>query len=197
MALGDGFTVEEQARWEQEYKDRWAEESAITAWRTQNGVFEVRDEQGVCKSSPVYTEYGGWMNSSAKVDFHRHFQGRGSRFIHYRDIEGTVNPGSDSAIIAPNWPSTAQYAIYVAWPQGANALNVKYTIKHAGSETIVYLDQITDTNSNQWNSLGIYTFNQGRSANDSITISEESVTGKATEGWGMRVYVDSFRARAV
>lgn len=196
MAIGDGFSPEEQARWEQECRERWAEEDAIAAWRINNNIFEVRDSDGFVAETPLYTEFGSWKNSSAKVNFHPYFEGAGSRFIDYNDFDGT-NPGSDYAILAPAWPQAGSYEIYAAWPRGANASDVKYTVDHAGGQDIVYLDQITGTNANQWVSIGTFNFDQGRSHNGKLTISEEDVSGRPSTGWGRRVYIDSFRARLI
>jgi hypothetical protein len=83
----------------------------------------------------------------------------------------TAPGGSNAhAIYTPNIGIPGLYKIF-EWhgklAQGQLASNVNYTISHAEGNTVLIVDQTT--NSGQWNSLGTYSFKAGDSGNVAIT----------------------------
>ncbi|MEO0163064.1 MAG: N-acetylmuramoyl-L-alanine amidase [candidate division WOR-3 bacterium] len=71
----------------------------------------------------------------------------------------------------PNLPRTGLYEVKVYIPSGYNAY-VRYRVYHQGSITDVWINQ--SLYSNQWVSLGTYTFDAGYSINNALTLGDTS-----------------------
>ena|GEM_PF-2938904 len=154
-------------------------------------VLESRVQGGSVTPPPAYVEDGAWNNSTAKSTAPG-LTGTGSRFITYE----LPNAGTDNATFVPDILASGLYELFVTWGTGANCYDGQYTIQHQGGQTILLVDQIpegaTGANANTWVSLGQYSFEVGQSvATASVSVSEETVSGKPHSGWNQRVYADA------
>ncbi len=161
---------------------------------TPEHICESRDVTGDVTLPPVYTEYGAWTNSTIKSSVSG-LTGTGSRFINYE----LPNTGTDNATFVPHIDTPGKYEVFTTWAAGANCYDAKYTMRHYHGQTVQLVDQISTgapepTNCNRWISLGEYWFTAGQNADTaSINVSEETVSGKPSPGWGNRVYADAVK----
>lgn len=150
-------------------------------------ILESRDAAGTLMSSPTYVEVAGdWADSSSKSSA-TGLTGSGARF-------SAVGPSSDTSVMTPNILTTGTYEVFATFGQSGNANNVRYIVKHATGSADVYLNQVPDSTSNLWHSLGSYSFHSGQNAAvGSVTVDESTVTGQPDTGFNYRVYVDGFK----
>ena len=157
-------------------------------------VVESRDAAGARTPPPAYTESGAWTNSTIKSAAPG-LAGSGSRFITYE----VPNAGADNATFVPAIEIPGRYEAFVTWANGANCYDAKYTVRHYGGDTVRLVDQIASgapepANYDQWISLGQYWFAAGQStAKGSINVSEQTVSGRPSPGWGYRIYADALK----
>ncbi len=157
-------------------------------------ILESRDAAGTVTPAPAYVEDGAWMNSSIKSAAPG-LTGTGSRFITYE----IPNPGTDNATFVPEIMTPGRYEVFVTWANGANCYDARHRIRHYHGTTDLLVDQIPSgapepPNYDQWISLGSYWFLAGRAvSNASMNVSEETVTGRPSPGWNLRVYADAVK----
>ena len=157
-------------------------------------IVESRDESGALTPPPTYVEDGAWANSIIKSAAPG-LTGTGSRFITYE----VPNSGSDNATFVPNVETPGRYEVFATWANGANCYDAQYTIRHCQGDTVLLVDQIPSLapespNYDEWVSLGQYWFAAGQDvANASVNVSEETVSGRPSDGWNFRVYADALK----
>jgi hypothetical protein len=89
-----------------------------------------------------------------------------------------IAPGGSNAqaIFRPNIGVAGRYEVF-EWHgtlnNGQSSSNVRHTINHAEGNATITVDQTR--NAGQWNSLGVFTFNEGETGN--ITISAQGANG--------------------
>ncbi|MCP4249065.1 MAG: family 10 glycosylhydrolase [bacterium] len=161
-------------------------------------ILESRDALGDLTPPPTYTEDGAWANSSIKSAAPG-MTGTGSRFITY-DVP---NAGTDNATFLPTVEVAGLYGVFVTWANGANCYDAKYTVRHHHGDTVQLVDQISGgapepANYDEWIPLGEYWLAAGQSVDSaSVNVSEETVSGRPSTVWNLRVYADGLRLEFV
>ncbi|MEF3168243.1 MAG: PQQ-binding-like beta-propeller repeat protein [Deltaproteobacteria bacterium] len=100
----------------------------------------------------AYSETSGWYNSGSPNPYNNNAR--------YTTTSGRY------ATWTPNLPQSGDYTVYAWWNCYNNRdQHAKYTITHAGGDTIVYKNQRMEPGNvcGEWVSLGTYTFNAGTS----------------------------------
>ncbi len=102
---------------------------------------------------PAYTDGDNWWSGSYSSGY-----ANGE----YRAHVATSKDEEEFAAWLPEFPTSDSYAVYVRYTSGANrAPDAHYTIKHAGGDSIVKVDQTQ--NGSRWLYIGSYRFDAGRS----------------------------------
>jgi len=95
----------------------------------------------------------------------------------YRQAETVAGPPTATAVWTATLPADGEYAVYVwYWPNSSDhAPDVRYTVHHAGGETLVTVDQ--RYHGSTWHYIGTYGFRGEEEAR--VTLDNQSgVTGK-------------------
>ncbi len=104
-----------------------------------------------------YAETGAWSSASG-----------GYRGLTYRYATTVVGAPTAIATWSATLPADGRYAVYVWYRQGTNrAPDARYTIRHAGGETTVVVNQ--RIHGNTWYYLGTYGFLAGQEARVTLT----------------------------
>lgn len=82
--------------------------------------------------------------------------------------------GIKSATVAPDFPLSGQYRVFVAWGPGTNRRNpITYHVNHSHGTTTFQIDQTVGTNS--WVQLGKSAFQFGEGLRGSIVMTNEAI----------------------
>jgi hypothetical protein len=109
---------------------------------------------------PGFSTEGTWTTDS-KSDMLQY----GSNFVYKRAGDGTGR-----AIFTPGIQVAADYEVYVWWIKcWVCATNAPFTINYAGGSTTIAVNLNDRTKAGQWNSLGVYPFDEGALASIVLT----------------------------
>ncbi|MGD8969228.1 MAG: N-acetylmuramoyl-L-alanine amidase, partial [Anaerolineae bacterium] len=126
--------------------------------RDMNGAEVIVDNDNPGPGA-AYQETGGWTTGSA---------GEGYDGSGYRWAQTVASAPTATATWRASLPTDGRYAVYAWYRPGTNrAPDAQYTIRHAGGETTVTVDQ--RVHGNTWHFLGTYGFLSGQQARLTLT----------------------------
>jgi hypothetical protein len=146
-------------------------------WNAGAAVFPVRErdmnaaEVIVDNDAPGpgahYSETGAWITGGTT----------GYLGLTYRYATSVAGAPTATAVWTATLPADGQYAVYVWYRQGSNrAPDTRYTVRHAGGETSVVVNQ--RVHGNTWHYIGAYGFRAGEEARVTLT-NQSSIAGQA------------------
>ncbi len=122
-------------------------------------IMDNADPSGVTISPP-----GTWTASTNVTGYY------GSNYIH----DGNADKGNRSVAFTPTIPTKGTYEVFACWTTDTTRdSHVPVIVNSAAGAQTVYINE--QVNGKSWNSLGVYTFNQGTGG--SVTISNAGTTG--------------------
>lgn len=129
---------------------------------------------------------GSYAETSSQYEWERHGTGFSNKNQFLTDFDDPHHEGTariipvvtnkrqqSQAIWTPVVPADGNYAVYVTYPVLPNAVpDAQYTIRHGGVKTTVRVNQ--QMGGSTWVYLGTFDFKAGHSAENSITLTNQS-----------------------